>query len=87
MTKSNLGRAGFIWIICPESQCTEGNSVRNLEAEVLFTGLLLTAYSACFLATPRTTRTDGAPPTMGWVLSYQSLIKKMSYRLASRTIL
>jgi hypothetical protein len=29
---------------------------------------------------PRTTSLGMAPPTMGWALSHQSLIKKMSYR-------
>ena len=35
---------------------------------VLLTGLLLMAYSACFLTEPRTTSTGIAPPTMDWDL-------------------
>lgn len=49
LTRIILGRKGFIWITYPESQFIEENNVRNLEAEVLFTGLLVMAHSACFL--------------------------------------
>jgi hypothetical protein len=48
---------------------------------VLLTALLPMACSACFLIELRTISSGMAPPTMGWVLTHQSLIKKMSYRL------
>ena len=38
------------------------------------------ACSTCFLTEPRTTSPGMAPPTMGWALLYQSLIKKMPYK-------
>jgi hypothetical protein len=43
--------------------------------------LLSVVYSVCFLTEPRTTRPGMAPPTMEWVLSYQSLVKKTPYSL------
>jgi hypothetical protein len=54
---------------------------------VLLTGLLPMACSACFLIEPRTTSPGLAPPTMGWALPHQSIIKKIPYRLAYRLIL
>ena len=42
-------------------------------------GYCLLACSACFLIEPRTTSLGMAPPTMGWALPHQSLIKKMPY--------
>lgn len=47
--------------------------------EVLFTGLLCTASSACFLIALRMTHTGMTLTTMGWALLQQSLIKKMLY--------
>jgi hypothetical protein len=44
------------------------------------------AYSAFFIET-RTTSPGIAPPTMGWALPYQTLIKKVPYRLAYSLIL
>lgn len=49
---------------------------------VLLTCFLLTVYSVCFLIEPRITSPGVAPPTKGWALIHQSLIMKMSYRLA-----
>lgn len=40
------------------------------------TGLLLMTHSACFLIQPRTTCLGMAPPTVGWALPHQPLIKK-----------
>jgi hypothetical protein len=47
---------------------------------MLLTALLPMACSACFLIEPRTTGPRMVPPTMGWALPYQSLLKKMLYR-------
>ena len=41
--------------------------------------LALHGFSACLLREPRTTNPGMAPPTMGWVLLHQSLIKKIPY--------
>ena len=62
---------------------------RNLEtgadAEVmegvLLTDFLLMACSLCFLIEPKATSPGMAPPTMGWTLSHQSLIKKCATEL------
>jgi hypothetical protein len=54
---------------------------------ILLNGLFLMACSACFLIEPRTTCPGMAPPTMGWALPHQSLIKKMPYRLAHSPLL
>jgi len=45
------------------------------------------ASSACFLIDPSTTRWWMVPPTMGWGLHHQPLIKKRLYRLACSPIL
>ena len=45
------------------------------------------ACSVCFLAVLRATSPRTAPPTMSWACPYQSLIKKMPYRLAYSPIL
>jgi hypothetical protein len=34
----------------------------------------------CFLIEPRTTNPGMAPPTLGWVLPYQSIVKELPYR-------
>jgi len=52
----------------------------------LLTDLLPMACSACFLIQPRTTSPGMAPPTMGGALSYQSLIKKVPYRFAYKSL-
>ena len=46
---------------------------------VLISGLLSLAYSACFLIEPKTTSPGMAPPTLGWALSIDKLLIKMSY--------
>jgi len=48
--------------------------------------LLPKACSACFPVEPRTTSPAMVPPTVGWALPHQSLIKKISYRLAYSSI-
>lgn len=45
------------------------------------------ACLACFLIQSRTSRPGTAPPTMGWALPHQSIIKKRPYRLACSPIL
>lgn len=50
-------------------------------------GVALMACSIGFLTEPRTTCPGMAPPTVGWALSNQSLIKKKPYRLAYTQIL
>lgn len=47
------------------------------DVEAKLTGLLLVVCTAHFLTAPRTTGPEMAPPTMGWALPRQSLIKKM----------
>jgi hypothetical protein len=54
---------------------------------MLLTELLLMALSACFLIEPRITSPGIVPPTMGWALPHQSLIKKMPYSLVYNPIL
>lgn len=56
----------------------------------LLTGLLIMACLSCFLLSYRDLGPPAqgmAPLTMGWALPRQSLIKKMSYRLAHHLIL
>lgn len=53
---------------------------------MLLTDLFLTACSA-FLTEPRTTSLEMAPPTMGWAIPHQSLIKKMPNTFAHNQIL
>ena len=50
-------------------------------------GCCLLACSACCVIERRTTSPGMAPPTMGWALPYQSLIKEIPYRLAYSPIL
>ena len=69
----NSSRAG-IW----------GQKLMQGPQRVLLTGLLLMACSACFLIESRTTSPGMAPPTMGWALPCQSLIREMNYKLAYR---
>jgi hypothetical protein len=77
-----LRRKGFIQLILPE-YCSPSRDVRTGtqtwqepggRGHGGVTGLLFMAYSACFLIEP-----GMVPPTMGWYLLHQSLIKKMSY--------
>lgn len=51
---------------------------------MLLAGLLSMVCSAYFLQQPGTTWLGMAPFTEGWALSYQSLVKKMSSRVAYR---
>ena len=64
----------------PLSEVKAGPQGRNWSKDyggVLLTGSLLMACSACFLTQPRTTSPGEAPPTVGCVLPYLSIIKKM----------
>ena len=94
MTKSQLGRKGFIWLTLPyqhsqsvneESQYRNPNGAGTWHLErcrghgqMLLTDLLFVACSACFLIEPRTTSPGMVAPTVG----PQSLLMQMPYRLA-----
>jgi hypothetical protein len=54
---------------------------------LLLIGLHPMVCSACFLIEPSTTSPGVMPPTIGWVLSHQSLIKNMPYRFAYNLVL
>ena len=75
---------GFVWFMLPHHSASlkEGRTGTHIEHELmqrprrmLFTGFLLMTGSACFLVELRTSSTGGAPPTMDWVLSQQTLRK------------
>lgn len=68
--------------------CQELKTETGAEAmkEVLLTGLLLVAGSACFLIQLGTTSLEMAPSLEGWAFPYQSFMEKMPYRLAYRPI-
>jgi hypothetical protein len=58
MTKSNLGRKGFIWFIIrfhhqekPEQELKAGTEIETMGG-MLFSGLFLMAGSTCFLLQP-----------------------------------
>lgn len=80
-------RKGFAWLMishhCSSSKDFREGTQTGLGG-VLLTGLLLMAFSACFLIEPRTTSLRAALPplTMSWALPYQLVIKKTSYSLA-----
>jgi len=100
VVKSKLGRKGFIWFIlqCCNSSLKEVRTGTQAGQEpgdrsrcrghggVLLTGWLLMAWSGFTLTEPRTTSPGVAPPTMGWALPQQSLMKKMPYRLTYSTV-
>jgi hypothetical protein len=69
---------------------TEGSQDRNLQlgadAEAM-EGCCFIACSAHFLIEPRTPSPGVTPSSIHWVLSHQSLTKKMPYRLACSPIL
>ena len=86
MAHSNSGREGFVLLTVPyhsssPREVRAGPQGKNREAGAmergpyLITGLLSTAYSACFLIEPRATSPRVAPPTVDWVLQHQSLSK------------
>jgi hypothetical protein len=65
------------------SQDRNSNKAGTWRQELmLLTGLLLMACSACFCIAHRTTCLGMATTTMGQAIAFQSLIKKMSHRLA-----
>lgn len=70
-----------IFCLCVHTAALEAGT----EAEpmiMLLDGLVLIARSVCFLIEPGTTGPRITSPTISWVFLYQSLIKKISYRLA-----
>ena len=76
MTKSMLGRKGFIWLTPSyhSPALKELKQGRNLEAGadaeviegVLLTGLFIMACSACFLIEPRIISSEMAPAHWDW---------------------
>jgi hypothetical protein len=88
--QSNLGRKGFIWLICPH-HCLSPREVRirtqtGKEPESrswcrkpwMSAAYWLALHSlVSILKELRTTKLWVAPPTMGWALPYQSLMKKI----------
>jgi hypothetical protein len=92
-----LGRKGFTSLTVPskihhqKQQLKQGRdpeAAADTEAkEGAAYCLLPMACSTCFLIEPRTTCPGMSPPTMGWALLHQSLIKKMFYKLAYSPIL
>lgn len=90
LTQSNLVMKGFISFYSLQS-IIEGSQCRNWRQGLmqrlwttLFTGLFHVPCSACFLVSPGTTIV--APPTMSWILPYQSSIKKTHHRLCHRPV-
>jgi hypothetical protein len=89
----NLGRKGLIWFMLPHcgpllkdvragtqpGKEPGGRNQYRSHGVVLLTGLLLLACSAFLNNEEPATQT--LPPTNGWALSYQLLIKKMPYSL------
>ena len=69
-----------ITVCCAEKSRQE---LKQTMEEHCFTSLLPLACLAGFLTHPRPTYLGMMPPTVGWVLSHQSLIKKMPHRLAT----
>lgn len=66
--------------VTPGRRVEGGNEAAAPEAHCLFTGLLLEAFSFCFLIAPRTTCPEMASPQ--WMaLVLQSLIKNIPSRL------
>lgn len=83
------GRVHLAYISCAQFS-SEGRQSRNSIKQgrswsrghggELLTGLLLLAYSVCFLILPRTTCRGMAPPTVSWPCPHQSLTKKISHK-------
>jgi hypothetical protein len=95
MAKINLGKTRFTWLAYPFREAKARTSARwehggrswcRDHRGVLLMGLLLVAFSACFLTAPRTTSPGVAPLTVV-AFSPQSLIGKMPYRLSYSVIL
>jgi hypothetical protein len=68
----------------PIIERSQGRNWGRDHGRMLHTGLLSLACSLCFLIHPRTTCPGLIPPTVAWALPHQSLILKMSHRLACR---
>jgi hypothetical protein len=64
-----------------------GADAEAMEGCCLLAGLFSMTYSACFLIEPRTTNLRVALSSMDWALWHQSLIRKLSYRLACSLVL
>jgi hypothetical protein len=81
MTKSNLGRKGFICLPYPEAQSTdEGwgrNRCRDHEGDTYW--LAHQGLLSLLSFTTQDHQPRDAPPTMGRTLPHQSLIKKMPH--------
>lgn len=76
----------YFYILFPLKKVRTGTQDWNLEAVadadhrgMLFTGLIIIVYAACFFKEPRTTSPEMAPSTIICAFSHPSLIKKMSY--------
>ena len=94
-TKTSWEGKGFVssWY-SGHNPITEGSWGRNSRqepggrnwsrdhGETLLPGLFSTACSIGFLVHPRLTCPEVSPPTVGWVLPHQSVIKQMSHRHA-----
>ena len=67
------------WTGTQTGQKPGGRSRCRSHGGVLLTGLLPLVCSACFLIEPRIISPRASPPTVGWALPYQSLIKKIPF--------
>lgn len=79
MTESSWRRKGFIFRYILEP-AMKGTQVRNWSSDHEWEhipGFLSMAYSTCFLMWTRVTCSAIAPPTIGWALWHQLLIKNM----------
>jgi hypothetical protein len=89
MTKNNLrksysvilpGHSSSLREVRAGTQARQGPRDRSSNRGhrvILLTGLFFIACLVCFLIEPRTTSLGVAPPTVGWTLPHQSLIKKV----------
>lgn len=81
MSESSWRRKGFIFRYILEP-AMKGSQVRNWSRDhdrEHITCFLSMAYSACFLMWTRITCSAMAPPTIGWALRHQLLIKNMPH--------
>jgi hypothetical protein len=93
--QSKLGRKGFIWLTVPY-HCSASKEVRAgtqqgrswCRGHAGGAAYWRDSHSLihCSLMEPRTISPGMAPPTVDWALPNQSVIKKMSRRLASSLI-
>lgn len=81
MTESSWRRKGFIFRYILEL-AMKGRQVKNWSRDHEWEhipGFLSMAYSTCFLMWTRVTCSAIAPPTIGWALWHQLLIKNMPH--------